>query len=67
MTTGNFTQEQISALQDAYASGELSVQYNGRRVQYRSLAEMEQILARMKSGAASMPQRRHRAIFDKGV
>ena len=65
-----FTKRQYRELLDALASGELSVQYNNRRVQYRSLAEMLKAKALMEAelfGNGSMARRRHRAIFDKGI
>ncbi len=42
-----WTEEQLSRLREAMASGELSVQYEDKRVTYRSLAEMAQIEERM--------------------
>lgn len=64
-----FTKEQIDALKEAIASGELVVQYNNRRIQYRSVAEMKEALAMMEGENGGLPfhRRRHRAIFNKGV
>lgn len=39
-----YTQQQINDLQDALAEGVLEVESDGRRVKYRSLAEMQQLL-----------------------
>jgi hypothetical protein len=36
----DFTLTQLAALNAAIASGELSVQYDGKRVQYRSIDEL---------------------------
>lgn len=63
-----FTREQYAALKEAIASGERVVQYNGRRVEYRSLDEMRQALAMMDDELFRVGnRRRHRAIFDKGI
>lgn len=35
-----FTVEQLTAIESAIASGELVVQYNGKRVEYRSMADL---------------------------
>ena len=42
-----YTQTQLDALDAAIAEGVLSVSYDGRSVQYRSLAEMEKIRSKM--------------------
>jgi hypothetical protein len=44
-----WTQTQIDELKDAIASGVTSVSINGRMVSYRSLAEMERLLARLEA------------------
>ena len=36
-----YTQTQLDALQEAMASGELEVSYDGRQVKYRSIAELQ--------------------------
>ncbi|MGT2507903.1 phage head-tail joining protein [Cupriavidus basilensis] len=36
-----FTLTQLSALEEAIASGELSVQYDGKKVEYRSLDDLQ--------------------------
>jgi len=38
-----YTQAQLDALKRAIAAGVTEVDYNGRRVKYRSLAEMQRI------------------------
>lgn len=40
-----YTTTQLAALQAALASGELSVEYDGKKVQYRSIAELERAIA----------------------
>ena len=35
-----FTTTQLAAIEAAIASGELSVEYDGKRVQYRSMSEL---------------------------
>jgi hypothetical protein len=40
-----YTAEQLEALQSALATGELTVEYEGRRVTYRSIAELERAIA----------------------
>jgi hypothetical protein len=54
-----YTQAQLDALKKAYASGALEVEYNGRRVRYRSLNEMAQIIEAIEaaiSPAAAAPR-----------
>jgi len=43
-----YTQTQLDALEEAIAEGALTVQYQDKRVTYRSLAEMETIRAAMR-------------------
>ena len=40
-----YTTTQLAALQAALASGELSVEYDGKKVQYRSISELERAIA----------------------
>lgn len=44
-----YTQQQINDLRDALAEGVLEVESDGRRVKYRSLAEMQQQLNTMEA------------------
>lgn len=50
--------DQIAALEEAIATGALEVEYRSgdttRRVKYRTLAEMERVLATLKAGASSV-------------
>ncbi|HEY8708748.1 MAG TPA: hypothetical protein VIM34_12210 [Burkholderiaceae bacterium] len=64
-----FTREQHQALQEAIANGALTVDFNGRRVTYRSLDEMMRILSLMERdlGGNQVPNDRRRyASFSKG-
>jgi hypothetical protein len=66
-----YTSDQLAALEAAIAQGALVVQYADKRVEYRSLVEMQQIRRQMRtelgldSGAASKGRRF--AEFHKGV
>jgi len=44
-----YTQAQYDALREAVARGVTRVSYNGQTVEYRDLAEMNQLLLRMES------------------
>lgn len=44
-----YTQQQIDALREALAEGVLEVESAGRRIKYRSLAEMQQQLQIMEA------------------
>ena len=52
-----FTQAQLDALEAAIAGGELTVEYQDKRVTYRSLREMMEIrtLMRQQLGVQSAP------------
>jgi len=39
-----YTLDQLAELRKAYASGVTSIEYDGRRVTYRNLQEMEQVI-----------------------
>jgi hypothetical protein len=60
-----FTQQQYSDLVAAIAEGVTTVMSNGRRVEYRSLAEMMKLKSVMEEelGAAGAGRRRHYASF----
>jgi ABC-type cobalamin transport system ATPase subunit len=50
-------QQQIAAINSAIASGERVVQYNGKRIEYRSIDELvraRQILTDQLAGASQM-------------
>jgi hypothetical protein len=40
-----YTTSQLQALQDAVASGTLSVEFEGKKVTYRSLDDMQRVIA----------------------
>ena len=48
-----FTQAELDAIKKAYATGALTVKYEDRSVTYRSLSEMERIIARMEQDLAA--------------
>lgn len=43
-----YTQTQLTALEEAFAQGVLEVQYSDKKVTYRSLDEMKQIIETIK-------------------
>lgn len=47
-----FTQSQLDAIRRAYASGVTSVMYDGKRTEYRSLAEMRVIISEIETDLA---------------
>jgi roadblock/LC7 domain-containing protein len=47
------TQYQVDALEAALASGELRVEYDGKKVEYRSIPELQQALAYARSQMAT--------------
>jgi hypothetical protein len=69
-----FTTEQITALEIAISTGQLSVRFNGREIRYQSTSEMIRLRDRMRSelglnnekplkkskNAATMPAAVHR-------
>lgn len=62
----SYTQGQLDALRDAYASGYLTVEYAGRRLTYRSRAEMAQIIATIEAALSpsTAPRRSSVAEYD---
>ncbi|WIY52452.1 hypothetical protein O9Z70_13440 [Devosia sp. YIM 151766] len=48
-----FTQAQLVAIKEAYASGITRVSYDGKTTEYRSLAEMKQIIATIEASLAA--------------
>lgn len=44
-----YTQAMLNALKKNYASGTLSLTYDGKEIRYRSLAEMQQIINTVQS------------------
>lgn len=66
-----YTQTQLEALQAALASGELEVSHEGRRIRYRSIAELEQAIARVQAHltvqSGKKPVRRILVATTKGL
>lgn len=66
-----FTQDHLNALQAAFAGGELTVEYDGNKVTYRSTADIERAMARvareLSADAGKPPVRRVRCSTAKGV
>jgi hypothetical protein len=60
------TQTERDALAAAIKSGALSVVYDGKRVEYRSLADMLQTLALMNEFLAGATSRSSVASFSRG-
>lgn len=51
------TEAELIAIRKAYASGITRVSYDGKTTEYRSLAEMERIIARIESSLARQASR----------
>jgi hypothetical protein len=62
-----FTQDQLTALDNAIASGALIVRYADKTVQYRSLTEMLTLRNLMKSELQQGANGRKYAKFNKGL
>ncbi|PJK29946.1 phage head-tail joining protein [Minwuia thermotolerans] len=61
MATTAELQARLAALETAIATGALRVTHDGRTVEYRSLAEMEAVAARLKRQIGTTT--RHRRIL----
>lgn len=48
-----FTHAQLAAIKEAYASGITRVSYDGKSTDYRSLAEMKQIISTIEADLAA--------------
>ena len=57
-----YTQQQAEALREAMASGVLTVEYDGKRVTYRSVGEIREALAEVEAALAREEGRRVRQI-----
>lgn len=53
-----WTQAQLEAIRQAYASGVTRVTYEGKSTEYRSLAEMREIISGIEGELASQAGRR---------
>ena len=66
-----YTQTQLDALEASLASGALTVEYDGRRVTYRSVAELKESIAEVRAAldvaAGKMRLRQIRVYASKGV
>jgi hypothetical protein len=64
-----YSKEQYQTLQDAIASGTLSVKYSDKEVTYRSLDDMIRVLNLMRTELFpdKRPVRRKYALYDKGI
>lgn len=68
MATLSDLQTQRAALATSLASGVLRATYQGRTVEYRSVAEMERVLARLDGEiAAAQSARQVRVIYTPGA
>lgn len=65
----SFTQEQLDALEEAIASGVLTVEYTDKKVTYRSMSEMMQArdLIRRRLGLVSSGAGRIYPKLSKGL
>ncbi len=66
----SYTQAQVDALRVAIATGALEVQNGQERVKYRSLAEMQRVLAEAEAslaGVARMRPTHFHPTFNRGV
>lgn len=64
----SYTIQQYEATKKAYASGTKSVSYGDKKIEYRSLEEMERIIRKMEAELFPdrAPRRRRFASFDRG-
>lgn len=69
----SFTQEDVNALNEAIASGELKVVVDGREVQYRSIKELLEAKRHIEAEIANGQGRRRsafrgfRVVVDRGI
>lgn len=61
-----YTQADLDAIQEALASGALTVKHRDRQVTYRSLAELERVEAKIKAQLGQTGIRRNSPIFKSG-
>lgn len=64
-----FTSSDLTALDEAIASGALEVQYTDKRVKYRSLDDMIKVrrLIKKELGLTDTSKRRKQAVTGKGL
>lgn len=58
----SYTEEQRDALRRALASGERRVSYDGKTVEYRSIAELKEALAEVEAALTQAEGKRVRQI-----
>jgi len=58
-----YTESQAEALREALASGALTVEYDGKRVTYRSVREIKEALAQVETALARDAGTRVRRIL----
>jgi hypothetical protein len=63
-----FTSGQLTALRNAYANGALSVEYDGKRVVYRTLSDIERVISVIEGKLNGTPARNRFSLasFRKG-
>lgn len=63
-----WTNAQLSALENAIATGTTSVMHDGKKIEYRSMAEMIQVrnMMRAELGQSSTAPRASLVRFDRG-
>lgn len=62
-----YSAEQYEAIKDAYASGERVVRFKDRSIEFRSLDEMERIIARIEDDLYPKRRKRKVGVFYKGL
>lgn len=60
-----FTTEQIAALEAALASGKSEIEFQGRRVRFRSVDELQRVLAQAKAQDITQTPIRQYATYSK--
>jgi len=61
-----YTMQQLEALEEAYASGQLEVEYADKRVKYRSISELERALYTVRRAINKTPQKTI-GIYNSGL
>lgn len=59
----SFTEAQLAAIEAAYATGATEYTYEGRRVVYRSLDEMERVISTMRSALNEPTTKRINRVY----
>lgn len=62
----SYTQAQLDALREAFASGVTRVSYEGKTVEYRSLSEIQAAIRAVEAGLSSTPRTTHiNPVFER--